>query len=308
MEKIKNNILIRASLTDDGTLPRTGDVSASPDVIPYQTLVDDPISFFIGNYDQNVAQNLKAQQDNFIYVRGKNLATTLQQGDIYVYYALDSDLNNPSKWSKNSLQSKSGKGYVRVSVQAQGNIAVTEDPFVWVPPVPQDGQTYSLVGIIVPKDTKPNFTGVTDFEKFVDDNNNVGWNKVIIDKPTPPPTPKLRWTTSFAYAQGDTERQMSFALQCKNIPAGCMIAFTSDNGTGPNPPIVLDKTTVTDPNGSYGIQSQVPASYTGNISFSLYCNQEPTAGSNITFIASYLSGSGSGPKKTIIVASVNTSN
>ena len=308
MEATLNNILIRASLTDDGTLPRTGDVSNSPDVIPYKTLVDDPISFFIGNYDENVGQHLKATVDNYIYVRGQNLAKTLQQGDVYVYYSLDADLNDPEKWTKNGLQSKLGKQYVRVSAQAKGNIAVTEIPFIWTPPAPVDGASYSLIGVVVPKGTTPDFSGVTDFEKYVDDNNNIGWNKVIIDKPTPPPTPRLRWKTTFAFAQGDTARQMNFSLQCKNIPAGTVIAFSSDNPIGPNPPILLNQTNVSDPNGQYGIASLVPAGYQCNISFMFYNDPLPPKDSSITFIASYLSGSGSGPKKPVVVAAVTTTN
>jgi len=302
------DILIRASLTDNGDLPRTGDVSDSPDVIPYQTLVDDPISFFISNYDENVNENLKASVDNFIYVRGKNLATTLQQGDIYLYFALDSELDTPAKWTKNGLQSKTGSYYVRVSAQSQDNIVVTENPFVWNPPVPAEGDSYSLIGVIVAKGTKPDFSGLTDFETYVEENNNIGWTKVIIDKPTPPPMPKRRWQTTFAYAQGQTARQMNFSLQCKAIPAGSYVSFSSDNNVGPDPAIFLDKTKISDPNGSYGIASQVPAGYTGNVSFEFLYNGIPPVDSSITFVASYLEGSGNGPKKTIVVASVKTTN
>ena len=301
-------ILIRSSLTDTGELPRSGDVSNSPDVIPYQTLVDDPISFFIGNYDENVNQELYATKDNFIYARGKNMANTLQQGDIYMYYALDSKLDDPASWTRNKLQTKDGKYFASVSAQSQGNIVVTEMPFVWVPPDPQMGETYSLIGVIVPKGTKPSFTGVTDFEKYVDDHNNIGWTKVTIKKPQPPPLPDRRWKTTFAYSQGATARQMNFALRCSNIPSGSYIAFASDNAIGPNPPIVLDKTQVSDPNGVYGIASEVPADYKGNISFEFLYKGTPPVDSSVTFIAFYLESTGTGPAKQIVVASVKTAN
>lgn len=301
-------ILIRSSLTDTGELPRSGDVSNSPDVIPYQTVVDDPLSFFIGNYDQNVNQELYATKDNFVYARGKNMANTLQQGDIYMYYSLDSKLNEPASWTRNKLQTKDGKGFASVSAQSQGNIVVTEMPFVWVPPDPQMGETYSLIGVIVPKGTRPSFTGLTDFEKYVDDHNNIGWTKVTIKKPEPPPLPDRRWKTTFAYAQGSTARQMNFALKCSNIPSGSYITFASDNPLGPNPPIILDKTQVSDPNGSYGIASQVPADYKGNISFEFLYKGTPPVDSSITFVAYYLESGGTGPAKQVVVASVKTTN
>lgn len=302
-------ILIRSSLTDTGELPRSGDVSNSPDVIPYQTVVEDPISFFIGNYDENVNQELEATIDNFIYARGKSLASTLQQGDIYMYYSLDSKLNDPSSWMKNQLQTKDGKGFASVSAQSEGNIVVTLSPFVWMPPDPQDGDTYSLIGVIVPKGTKPSFNKLLfNFEKYVEEHNTIGWTKVTIKKPTPPPLPDRKWKTTFAYSQGATARQMNFALQCKNIPSGSYITFASDNPNGPNPPIFLDKTKVSDPNGSYGIASQVPADYKCNISFEFLYKGTAPVDSSVTFIASYLESSGSGPQKQVIVASVKTTN
>ncbi|WP_118973298.1 hypothetical protein [Taibaiella koreensis] len=303
------DILIRASLTDEGELPRTGDVSNSPDVISNgTTMVKNPLKYFHDNYDKDVSQNLKAEQLNYIYVRGKSLAGGLQQGDIYAYYAKDTDLNNPALWTKNALQTRDGKSFVTVSAQSENAIVVTELPFVWTPPNPLGGATYSLIGVIVPEGTQPDFSGVNDFQQYVAGSNNIGWKKVIIDKPTPPPTPGLRWKTTFAYSQGDTERQMNFALKCNNIPSGSMVSFSADNLTGPNPPIKLEKTKVSDGNGSYGIMSEVPANYTGNISFCFYTDAAPPANSSIVFTAFYLDGKGSGPKKQIVVASVTTTN
>jgi hypothetical protein len=302
-------ILIRSSLTDTGELPRSGDVSNSPDVIPYQTLVEDPIGFFIGNYDENVNQELLATKDNFIYARGKNLASTLQQGDIYMYYSLDSKLNDPASWTKNQLQTKDGKLFATVNAQSQGNIVVTEMPFVWVPPDPQSGETYSLIGVIVPKGTKPTFKQLLfNFEKYVEEHNTIGWTKVTIKKPIPPPIPDRKWKTTFAYSQGATARQMRFDLQCKNIPSGSYISFVSDNNDGPNPPILLDKTQVSDPNGSYGIASQVPADYKCNISFEFMYKGTAPLDSSVKFIAYYYEGSGSGPQKPVVIASVTTAN
>lgn len=297
------NILIRASLSDDGTLPRTGDVSNSPDVIPFQKKADNPKTFFANNYTENVGQALKGGQKNYIYVRCKNLADKIQIGDIYLYYALDTDIDDPTKWSNNSLKTDGGYSYFRVTTtKVKDSISVTDDPFVWSPPVPSDNKTYSLIGIIVPKGTKPDFEGITDFKDYVSNNIIVGWNKVtILDLGD-------IWKTTFLYNQGDTERSMNISLLCHQIPAGSTIAFSADNNTGPNPPILLNKTIVTDPNGIYGILSTIPANYTGKITFSLSSADKLPAGSSVTCIVSYLSGTGSGPKKTIIVASVATIN
>jgi hypothetical protein len=301
-------ILIRASLTDTGVLPRTGVVSNSPDVIPYQTQVQDPIVFFIENYDKNVGQHLRATVANFIYVRGKNLANTLQQGDIYVYYSPDTQLNEPAKWIKNGLKNKDDRFYARVYAQSEGNIVVTGGPFLWIPPVPQAGESYSLISVIVPKGTKPSFEKEIDFEKYVQENNNIAWTKVVIETPPPPPIPDRRWKTTFAYAQGETEREMHFELKCKAVPKDSYVSFSSDNNTGPDTKIFLDKTKISDSNASYGIISQVPVGYKGNISFEFFYNDTPSADSAITFVAYYLEGSDTGPKKQVVVTSVKTTN
>jgi hypothetical protein len=297
------SILIRASLSDDGSLPRTGDVSNSPDVIPFQKKADNPKKFFSGNYDENVGQALKSEQKNYIYVRCKNLAEKLQIGDIYLYYALDTDIDDPSKWSSNSLKTDNGSSYFRVTTtKLKDGISVTDDPFVWSPPASSDNNSYSLIGIIVPKGTKPDFEGITNFKDYVSSNILVGWNKVSIISVND------IWKTTFLYNQGDTERSMNISLQCHQIPIGSIIAFSADNNTGPNPPILLNKTVVTDPNGLYGILSTIPANYTGKITFSLANADKMPEGSSVTCIISYLSGTGSGPKKTILVASVTTIN
>lgn len=310
MEKAQTkNILIRVSLDDDGTTPRTGDLSNSPDVIPYGTTqADDPVTFFIENYDKNVNADLEAAQKNYIYMRGKNMLDGLQKGDMYVFYAKNEDLNTPRKWASNKLKTTANTYFNSVLGQNEGNILVGANPYVWTPPTTDAGTDYSLIGVVVPSGETPNFIGVTDFEEYVANNINVGWTKVTINKPTPPPTPELRWKTTFAYNQGDTERDMNFTLNCKSIPTDTYISFTSDNADGPNPPISLDKTPVSNPNGSYGIKSTVPAGYKGNITFSFFSNEAPPADSSITFQAYYLEASGGGPQKPVMIASVTTTN
>ena len=80
----------------------------------------------------------------------------------YCYYALTSDLNTPSNWVSNQLQTDSGANYVKVTAQQNNSIVVTDDPFVWTPTTDEAGSDYSLVGIIVPIGQKPDFSNVTN--------------------------------------------------------------------------------------------------------------------------------------------------
>jgi len=300
-------ILIRTSLDDDGELPRTGDLSDSPDVIPFGTVpVVNPASFFLDNYDDNVNADLKANEINYIYIRCKDLVRGVVKADLYVYYALDAELDTPEKWAGNMLKTSSGKKYVSVIGQNKDNILVGAEPFIWTVPNPPIGVTYSLVGIAVPSGTVPDFSGVTDFEKFVADNNNVGWTKVTIKTPLPPPIPKLRWQTTFNYKQGDVARTMTFDIGWNGVPIGSYVSFKAEKTEGPVPPIFLDKTKITETKAHFSIDSEVPAGYESNITFYFYCDTAPAAGSPVTFKAFYLTGDAT--PKPIVVASVTTTN
>jgi len=302
-----DKILIRASLDDSGELPRTGDLFDSPDVIPYGTTkVADPVSFFLDNYDENVNTELKATEKNYIYIRGKDLVRGVQKGDMYVYYALDSELDSPNLWSKNTLKTSSGKNFLSVLGQNKGDILVGAEAFEWTVPNPPDGVKYSLVGIVVPSGTIPDFSGITDFEEFVANNNNVGWTKVTIKKPTPPPIPKLRWQTTFYYKQGDVARTMTFDIGWNGIPIGTYVSFKAEKEAGPVPPIFLDKTKVVETKAHFSIDSDVPAGYESNITFYFYCDTAPAAGSPITLKAFYLTGDAT--PKPVVVTSVTTTN
>ncbi|BAU54022.1 hypothetical protein [Mucilaginibacter gotjawali] len=302
-----DKILIRTSLDEGGEVPRTGDLSDSPDVIPYGTTkVEDPVSFFLDNYDDNVNADLKATEVNYIYIRGKDLVRGVQKGDMYVYYALDAELDMPASWANNKLKTSSGKNFVSVLGQNKDDILVGAEPFVWTVPNPPTGVTYSLIGIVVPAGTVPDFSGVTDFEAFVADNVNVGWTKVTIKTPPPPPIPKLRWQTTFNYKQGDVARTMTFDIGWNGIPIGTYVSFKAEKEEGPVPPIFLDKTKVVETKAHFSIDSDVPAGYESNITFYFYCDNAPAAGSTVTLKAYYLTGES--PQKPVTVASVTTAN
>lgn len=306
-------LLVRASLTDTGKLPRSGDVSNSPDLIPFGIEeATNPTKLFISEFDQNLGVDLIAGKTNYIYLRGINTSTDFLQGDFYLYYALDTDLDDPSIWSfNNQLKTVTGKDYAEVTAQQKGNIFVAE-AFSWIPP--SDGKSYSLITIVVPSGTLPDFSGINgDFEKYIDATGNAGWNKVTIKKPIPPPQPTLLWSTSFDYEQGDTERDMHFTINTNDIPVKSLVSFDAvadkdSTGGDPTPPIDLNKTIVsTSPNFTAGIVSTVPAGYKGEITFSLYAFSPPS-GSTVSFVASYNPPSTGGPVKPVLVEQVTTTN
>ena len=79
-----NDILIRDSLQDNGTTPSLGYPYTSPDIIcTQQTTYQDPTQQFSGSsYTTDPNQPVVNQQNNNFYVRGKNMGTTKQTGNM----------------------------------------------------------------------------------------------------------------------------------------------------------------------------------------------------------------------------------
>jgi|GEM_PF-3023557 len=309
-------ILIRASLSDTGALPRTGTVSCSPDVIPFgEQAASNPSKVFITNWDKDLGVALTAEKQNFVYVRGiETSCTDFIQKDCYVFYSKDSEIDDPQNWIGNQLATQSGAQKVLLTAQNESKV-VTTDPFIWTPPNPTDGETYSLIAVLVDEGDFPSFDGVNgDWETYVDNNGNVGWNKVTIKAVVPPPTPPLRWSTTFDYSQVTTQT-VSFTLLATNIPKGSALSLSSvadDDSTGtPSVPIKINSTRVsTSPSFTVGIDSKVPDGYKAKITFNLYADSPPE-GSNVQFTASYIPSNeqgGSGPVHPVLIEAVTTTN
>lgn len=283
-------LLIRANSEDTGMLPREGDVSLSPDIISSRgAMIPDPELYFVETYGQAPGDTLDGGKSNFIYVRAKNTAPQLTQGDIYLYWALTSEVNDPNKWAENILLTQDCDRYVSVLAQTEGTIVGTDKPFVWITPLIEDDETYSLIAVVTLPGEEPDFSGDSGFIKYVIDHGNVGWRQVTIENPPPPIYPPLRLTTKFYYYQGDTSRTMRITMKTNGIPAGSYVMFSTENisGTDPDPAISLGMTEVSSSSFSVGLDSLVQAGYVGIISFAVFTENEIAEGATISFTADY---------------------
>lgn len=305
------DLYIRMSLDDQGNVPRMVTGGISPDVIPYgNTEREDPIQYFTDTYDEYVSKDLLIGTQNFIYVRMKNYYAEGQEGVVHLYYCRDTELNNPTKWKNNILQTVSGQTSQTVAAATADDIIVAGEPFVWTPGQLPEGENWNLIAQ-VSTTQHPNKIVFRNFSTFVADNGGIGWQTPKL----PPPVMNVLWSTVIPYTQGDTERVMDFSVTCSNIVIGSEVGFVSDKTTGPNPPIELKKTKVAQsPMFIAGIKSTVPAGYSGNITFSLYGVEgaKQPAGSYVKFTASYeepaAGGNATAPIKTVVVATAKTIN
>lgn len=307
------SILIRDNLQDTGKVPSAGKISISPDIIPFGTEpVSDPLQFFTGNYDEDVAKEVEAGQQNYIYIRGKILVAESNtsdnnEGKIYLYFASLSQLEDPGKWT--SIRTASGKEYSEVTIGEGGDIVVSE-PFTWEPPAADGGKDFGLIArAVTPDDPNPLPAEIENFHKYDRNNVEIALREVTLK---PLPVPKRIFSTSILYDQGPTGRQMMFKLVCSEAKGGDVLL--SSTKQGPEPLITIPKTEITENDGFVvGITSKVPANYSDTLTFEYWAVEEPGDGFEIEFQITYQEpsdaggGEGVGPTRAVIVEDVTTS-
>lgn len=281
-----NDLFLRDNLNDQGSVPATGTISTSPDIIPYGTSpVTDPTTFFTNNYSSDVGKDLIANAQNYIYMRAKNLAAGAESGTISLYYSKASLLLYPSLWQSNILKTSSGSTSVPISAATNGAIAVATDPFTWQPQA-ISGDHYCLIGRIVTAANPnpiPQTGNIQDFATYIANNRGMGWRNVAVITSGSP-----TFSQGVDYDQGSQGGNMTVLLTCTNVPKGAAVSFSC--GTpGPNPPINLPQTTVTDSNSFVvGMSTVIPDNFKSTITYSYWANgTTPAPGWNITLSVVY---------------------
>lgn len=315
MASTYNGILVRANGNDTGTMPRTGDFTGCPDIIPFQqTSVSDPQATFGSatgsptSYDQNPGLNIIANDVNYIYVRGKNTGTSTITGNTYLFYCPSNLVLWPQQWMTPDYMilpdpnSPNGnQQYIQMTAQP-GAICVVPQPFVWPhPQMPADGTHYCLVTltgtndqIVQMQQSAMQTISADGLGYWIANNGGAGWRNVVTVNANSPD-----FTTYTTYQSGATNSIIYFQLICTNVPAGAQIAFSAaapnNGGTGYSP-IQLPWTTVSGAAGTTqasfmaGIQTNVVQNYQSSIYYQYKSNGYPTpAGMNITLQAIVIS-------------------
>ena len=189
--RFPTDVYLRDNVGDDGTVPSTGTISISPDIILRPNkVVDGTISFGEGSGTENsstLGYEVEFGQDNYIYVRVKNRGledTTDVTTD--VYWSEVSTLVTPDDWHYIGTTDP-------VDVPKGDSLVVTE-PITWASSdIPAEGH-YCLVGITgntsdpktLTQTQVANFiaSGMTweEFDYLIRGYNNVTWrNFNVID-------------------------------------------------------------------------------------------------------------------------------
>jgi hypothetical protein len=265
-----DDLFMRANLADVGQVPGVGNACTSPDIIPNGSLPysGDPNTFFAGNYASDVGKNVLAGEQNYIYVRAKNLAPAAEAGQVFLYWSKASLLNWPSIWSGNTLRTEQQSTSVEISATKDGQVVVGQTPFVWSPTMITDDHYCLISRMVTAKHPNPIPADGTidDFTKYVINNRGVGWRNVTLvrgDTPT--------WQVPVNLTVTDA-CQLLIQVETTNVPLGCAVQFAC-GVEGPNPPLMLAKTQITtSPHQTVGIWSQVPQNFNADVTVSFWLN------------------------------------
>ena len=226
------DLLIRDSGQDTGQVPSPGYPYTSPDVICTQQTEYPAQQFGTGaSYATDPALPVKSGQNNFFYVRAKNLGAQSQGGQAYLYWSKSSLNLNPSLWYSEQLQvSIGGTWHTNNPLPAVGNgqVSVTKQPFAWTPPAIGAGAHFCLVAAVGtslhawPPPEQPSFPSEEAFILWVRNNQNICWrNLSLVSDPHVPEWDRVDGLSN----PYDKDRTLLVLAECRNVPAGSQVTL-----------------------------------------------------------------------------------
>lgn len=176
-----DGLLMRDTTGDTGVVPSPGYPYSSPDVICH-TPVTDPQTFFTNNYNSNPNEAAQlGSQVNYIYVRAKNLSSTVKSNwYIHVYRSSASLFMTPSIWKNNSLSTQAGNNYVTLGSVQPNQVGVGNTNFLLSGLA---SNLFCLIGIASATQTPTipaSFASYSEYVLWVRNNQNVCGNNLTV--------------------------------------------------------------------------------------------------------------------------------
>ncbi|SCY61662.1 hypothetical protein [Desulfoluna spongiiphila] len=286
-----DGLLLRTSLSDDGSLPRKV-TSSSPDVICSGSVPPDNPEQYVdpANYSNGYSNKIFNNVSNYFYIRAKNISSTAQEKYLHAYWAQSNLILLPSIWKDNYMRTSSNADGVKVKAENKGDIvANTEDAFRWEPTTPDPDTHYCIVAqasdSIDPSEGVPedNFESAAAWSDWLAQRGNWAWrNTVYVASDSPDLTQTTGHKIQIPGDPVDPPHLYNLYIKCTNVPVGWSFQFTS--GTvielppgydNPVDTLTKPKADVTNPNDNIGGHWYLPAQFMTNISVSVWFNGIP---------------------------------
>jgi serine protease len=214
------DVYLRDYVGDDGSIPSSGTLSTSPDIIVQPNPVANPTaSFGEGSGTEQVdtlGSKVRAGQDNNIYVRMRNRGGDDAIGvTATVYWSKAATLVMPKSWNLIGTT-------FPVSVP-KGKTLTVAGPLKWPrASLPPAGTHACFIGILAnPRDPAPILPPQTDwagFVAFIRNNNNVAWRNFDVIDIVLGPKPK-KMPAAFLVAGADDEARQFDLEITQDLPS-----------------------------------------------------------------------------------------
>lgn len=253
--------LLRVSLSDNGSMPRSGSFTGCPDIIPAGTTAissKDLISSYGSVTDRPLTQGLT----NYIYVRAKNMNATALTQNVYLFQVDGSLVLSPQLWYKvdhlvgYDVKKQGATGTpndpkivaeLQQTITAQsGQITVTNG-FTWAP---DNTNHHCLVAVVADSwddvlAELPPGGSMDALGTWIYNNPSLGWHNVNIQPIT---TQVYEAPTAYEHT-AKIDEDITFTIIAQNVPVGAKVSFSSNTSTQSGQVIGQDWTTVPAPAG-----------------------------------------------------------
>ena len=248
--------LLRTSLSDNGSLPRSGTWTYCPDIIPAGITAissNDLVNSYGSATDKILTQGLT----NYLYVRAKNMNATSLAKVAYLFQVDGSLVLQPQLWYTAQhlvgydVKNPEGDGspddpkiikkYAQPLTAEPGQIAVT-NAYTWAP---DNTNHHCLVAVVADNWNAVlnnyNPAGTMDaLALWIYNNPSMGWHNVNIQ-----PLTTTVYETPIAYQHTSPEdEQITFSIVAQNVPVGARVSFSANTSTKSGEVIGQDWTTV----------------------------------------------------------------
>lgn len=274
-----NDVYMRKNFQDVGNIPSQGGWTCSPDIIPNGTdLINDPVTTLTANWNgPDAGKQTVFEQQNYFYVRGKNLSQSSTTAKFELYYCPSNLFLYPSLWKDHQMKTSSGLTQVSAAAPEAGSIMVPNEPFAYIP----ENEIHScLIGRVI-TDAHPNpipedgtITTMDQLAAYIQSTPNMAWRNVdLVDQDIPV------FNRIFDIDVGAADGQVMVFLECINV-AGSSVSFSSGTPIPSGPDkgkyIAISKTKVNQDSMSIGTQIfTLPAGFKTTVSYSYFNDGAP---------------------------------
>ena len=282
-----DDLYLRNTTQDQGTIPRQGALCSSPDIIPWGLDLQKDPKYFIDHFGEDVGKPLIANGGNYLYVRSKNLGTAASTGRVYLYWAQSSLLLYPSQWKNQKMLTSSGQDYVELKDVGAGQIGVTADAFRWTPAMPGGNFHYCLIGrVSTAKHDNPidQTEIIQNFAGWVAKNGGIGWRNISVVNAGSPTL-----TIESNYDQGSEPGLISFTAKCTGCPLEkSWVQFSSATPLPDGKYVFIEKSKITQDGQIFGVERQVPANWKTTFVINYWADAPPLPDWNVEVSGSYV--------------------